>query len=1241
MAPKAFFGGLPARILFRVSETNGQNEAELFDFVDEFLDDRDAGREHSVEHYLDRYPKLTEEVRAEYASLTAENSEPAATSEGAGQLGPYRLIRELGRGGQGAVWAAHDPRLDRTVALKILPYSFTILSDERRARLHREAEIVARLEHPGICTVHEAQIDGDTPYIAMGLVEGEPLSATIERARLHSEQPVAQASRESSDAVPLHVGPRNGTDLRELLLFFERTARALHAAHEAGIVHRDVKPANIMVTPQGDPVVLDFGQARDESSASSLTASGEVFGTPAYMSPEQFEARPEDLGRAVDIWALGVSLHEALTLSRPFEAPTTPALLAKIATAAPADARAASNMVDEDLRVVLATAMERSVERRYPSALAFAEDLRRIRLFEPILARPAGPLLRFRRWVRRHPALAASTLGTILSLSLGLIVALNLLGEKQAALVTALARHLAGRAEELIHEDPSAALALATEAVQRAPAAQTRNALYQALDACTLRALLKGDPARRFLDLLPAPDGVHAAAALSDGSLRLYELASGDDVRRFGTDEQGARLVRFLPGGTELFGAGSDEHLRRYDVQSGALLGNWELGDVPLDMCIEPAASRVWVLQAKYVTVLTWSTGELRRWPHSLPAARSILPLTDRGQVVISSAGLAPPEDVDGGRWIASYTPTGQMVSQTGLPEWVRALEVDVEGHLLYVASGNRVHLLRRGDFGEPFPAREFSKPIGSIACGPGRLLAVAEVAEEGSSAWLLADFDAEPMRLDGHGSREIVDLSFSPSGNRIATASFDRSVRTFDVRTGKQLREHRWPFRPTRVEWTPDGTGLLTLSIGPTAHYWAASENPWLYAMATGQTPLTHAAFSPDGTRVLIGDAEGALRLWNTTPAGAARAPGGGAPGDLLREYSRHAGSVVRVRSSPEGGRWLSAGADGHLQVWCEDASVPRLDLRPAGGDSQAFVDAGWSADGDWIFGLDEAGGLFAREVSGERERRFIGVRCAVFAPDGARLAVGYADGTLRVLDLADAAREVFELTIENSKGAPAPPLSLRFRPDGEELAVVADSRVVQLIDANTGTPTREVIVRSQPAEVRYSPNGRLLLQRGNTGPKSVLLQDLERGEELRNEIWHTGTLTAIDISAHGEYWLTAAKDGVAFVLRVADSVPIARQGRVKGPVRGVQFDPGKGPIARLALHDGPLNFACFAPGPGPARVLTLGDDGRARIWPVDPLPAALELRPRALRDWEVAREKRLAAPLEYEPRWSGAPPK
>jgi len=203
----------------------------------------------------------------------------------------------------------------------------------------------------------------------------------------------------------------------EAVRIVERTARALHAAHEAGLVHRDVKPGNIMITPDGSPVVVDFGLVRDEDSdAQTLTRTGELMGTPAYMAPEQVD---RDLGREdrrTDVHALGVTLYECLTLERPFESATREQLYRQILKAEPPDPRKRNPRIPVDLKVILQTALEKDRNRRYQTAEAFAEDLRRWREHEPIRAKPIGRVRRVAKWTRRHPAKAVAIAGVALVL---------------------------------------------------------------------------------------------------------------------------------------------------------------------------------------------------------------------------------------------------------------------------------------------------------------------------------------------------------------------------------------------------------------------------------------------------------------------------------------------------------------------------------------------------------------------------------------------------------------------------------------------------------------------------------------------------------------------------------------------------------------------------------------------------------------------------------------------------------
>ncbi|HUR29603.1 MAG TPA: serine/threonine-protein kinase, partial [Planctomycetota bacterium] len=555
-----------------MASDEAQDAAAVFDFLDEFLRDIERGTRLPLTHYLARYKGHEEAVGAESfadlarAGLAASTKPPSSNGELAPgsvaeadpeRVGPYRLLRELGRGGQGAVWLAEDTRIARRVALKLLPAEFAALSTERRKRLQREAEVIARLDHPCLCAVLDARIDGERPYIAMRFVEGGTLGEAIVRAR---EARKAEHEGNSRVQGPLRMAPRTAIELAGLLTYFERAARALHAAHEAGVVHRDVKPQNLMVTRAGDPVVLDFGQARDETSDSfELTRSGDVLGTPAYMSPEQILGRRDGVDRRTDVWSLGTSLFEALTLARPFEAENVPALFLAIRGARLPDPRSLNAALPADLSLVVATALEKEPKLRYATALDFAEDLRRVREYEPVRAKPPSAWRVFQSWFQRHPALAYGTLGSFVALSIGLASTLVLLGKNERLLAWKGGLLLGHQADKLIQADPSAALAWGIEAVEAAPSFETRVALFRALQACHLRSMIDASPANQALDCALAPDGRAVAIGLDNDGVRICDLETGKarlvvrpDQKLPKGETREVRDVDYSPDGTQL-----------------------------------------------------------------------------------------------------------------------------------------------------------------------------------------------------------------------------------------------------------------------------------------------------------------------------------------------------------------------------------------------------------------------------------------------------------------------------------------------------------------------------------------------------------------------------------------------------------------------------------------------------------------------------------------------------------------
>lgn len=340
------------------------------------------------------------------------------------KLGHYTLLESLGEGGQGVVYRARDERIGRDVALKVLSHHAS-LSATARLRFRREAQAASKLDHPGICAVHELGEHDGTPFMAMPLLDGRTLDRWITSSRgrhpsgggTHVSFRIDEFEEETATpSARSHDGANRRTQIRAVLRFIESAARALHAAHEVGLIHRDVKPGNIMVGSEHRAILLDFGLAREvEVNDDALTQTGDIVGTPAYMSPEQLSGRPHEIDRRTDVFSLGVTLYECLTLRRPFRAPTREGLYRAIRMADVPDPRRLNSAISRDLGVVVLTALERDRDRRYATALDMAEELRRVCEFEPIRARPAGPLLKVMRWSQRNRAAATALVGFILA----------------------------------------------------------------------------------------------------------------------------------------------------------------------------------------------------------------------------------------------------------------------------------------------------------------------------------------------------------------------------------------------------------------------------------------------------------------------------------------------------------------------------------------------------------------------------------------------------------------------------------------------------------------------------------------------------------------------------------------------------------------------------------------------------------------------------------------------------------
>jgi WD40 repeat protein len=452
--------------------------------------------------------------------------EDVASADAAGrasaQIGDYELLEEIARGGMGVVWRARQVGLNRIVALKMI-LGGRFANDAEVKRFRSEAEAAASLDHSNIVPLYEVAEQGGQHYFAMKLIEGGSLASRISNSK----------------------SPFSNEAAAQLLA---SVARAVHYAHQHGILHRDLKPANILLDEQGVPHVADFGLAKRVEQDGTLTISGVALGTPNYMSPEAAAGKARQLTTATDIYSLGAILYELLTGRPPFRADTPLATMRQVMETEPKRPSTINFHADRDLEIICLKCLEKEPARRYNSAAGLADDLERFLRHEPIGARPNTVRERVIKWSRRHPAIA--TLSTVLAVtfivSFVAIVFLWQRAERETEHVRRMteqkiaeAVRMEGANNDLFQQARAyrtsgqvgqrfKAIAAIAAAARIRPSIELRN---EAIAAMALPDLLEEGPEIRFTRITPNialdTDASVAAYVDVDNLLRLASLADG------------------------------------------------------------------------------------------------------------------------------------------------------------------------------------------------------------------------------------------------------------------------------------------------------------------------------------------------------------------------------------------------------------------------------------------------------------------------------------------------------------------------------------------------------------------------------------------------------------------------------------------------------------------------------------------------------------------------------------------
>jgi serine/threonine protein kinase/tetratricopeptide (TPR) repeat protein len=383
--------------------------------VDEFRERQACGERPDAEEYAARHPEAAELLRKVLAALEVVGLSGSAAASAlpgepvAGVLGDFRLIREVGRGGMGVVYEAEQVSLGRRVALKVLPFAAT-MDPRQLQRFHNEARAAASLHHEHIVPVFAVGCERAVHFYAMQFIEGKSLADLIAapRPQMASAPGSHSAATAPAAVASTEAAPRDAAYCRRVAAWGVQAAEALEHAHALGIVHRDVKPANLIVDGQGKLWVTDFGLAHTATDA-GLTMTGDLLGTLRYMSPEQALAKHGLVEHRTDIYSLGATLYELLTGRPAVEGHDRQEILRRIADEEPRPPRAIEGALPADLATIVLKALAKEPAERYATARELSDDLRRYLEDRPILARPPGLSQRLRRWSRRHRTLVATT----------------------------------------------------------------------------------------------------------------------------------------------------------------------------------------------------------------------------------------------------------------------------------------------------------------------------------------------------------------------------------------------------------------------------------------------------------------------------------------------------------------------------------------------------------------------------------------------------------------------------------------------------------------------------------------------------------------------------------------------------------------------------------------------------------------------------------------------------------------
>jgi WD40 repeat protein/serine/threonine protein kinase len=1020
----------------------------------------DRGEEVCRETFLAAHPQHVAALRDYFAGsdlidrLAADSfdSLQAGAAELPRTFGEYELLEEIGRGGMGVVYRARELLTGRLVALKLLLHSaFASSSDVRR--FQNEARAAANLNHAGIIPIYHVGAQQGQLFYTMPLLQGGNLAQRIA------------------------LGPLEPAFAARLLL---TVAEAVAVAHQRGIVHRDLKPANILLDEHERPYVADFGLARWlREEPQQITATGELLGTPNYMSPEQVHGHPTVVGLSADVYALGAMLYALLVGQPPFASPAVSDTLKKICDVDPTRPRKIRRNVPRDLETVCLKCLEKSPAKRYSSATELADDLRRFLAGKPLLAQRVSTVERGRRWVVRNPVVGSLLGGIVFALLAGAGFSLHYASQAHSREQEALANLYAADMNLAQQHIRSGAVASATRLLERHQSEpgtdKSRGWEWRHLwHQCHGELRRFEGPRHSVYAATFSPDGQTVAAGGVDRIVWIWETATGKVTHRLEGHTGTVRDLAFAPDGRLLITVGDDGIGNIWNTTTGKRVTKLVGHDRPLTtVAFSPDGCLIATGGKDEPNVNLWDTAKFS---------------------LQQSLDVGPAESV-------AFAPHGARLAIATGDGSIRLWQSDNEGEWKLDTT-----------------IRAHDAIVYDVAWSPdGTRLATAG----GDRAVKLWDAKTgHELATFAPLNESAYSVSFSPDGRRLVATVRNEPLKVWDIdqpQTVNELNGHT--ALVTSADFCPDGWRLVSAGEDGTVRLWDSARSTHHDRLEGHLGKVRTVAFGPTGAILASAGAEdSSIILWN---------PETGQP---LRVFRSPPVGINELAFNPDGKYLAAAEGNGHLRVWQVESGQEVRDLAL---DSVPLSGVAWSPDGKQLAAQAingtirmvqaDSGSVLATWQSSNEPHGHI-----AFNEDGS-LLLNVGEQFTRTWNVAT------HTLVHKMQGHAAAVTNAVFNSTGTLIASSSNDHTIRLWDATTGRHVRTLAGHGGTAfGLAFSPDGTRLVS--SSTDKTVKLWDVETGLELQSLDGHTAWARDVAFSPDGQHLASAGYDGTIRVWHAAN---------------------------------------------------------------------------------------------------------